>query len=336
SANNLLWSYHIWKPEIDPTSAANLLEYKYTNSGTYHVMPIALGATNKATVTPTGTATNDTNAKALGMYYQWGRKDPLGRANSITATAEQLMTTYAGATGTTAYNLGDASREINLVTLLGGENVTEKELNGVSVPADTWMIEYVKKNPTQFIIVDGKYNNDWAGKTNDHLWANPLGYEYPFKATLQQSIFDPCPKGYRVAPRDLWIAFTSTGSICAVNASDEETWAENIINALNINKTTHTLTTTVQRGLFLCYGVNADGMKKWQQEPADFYPTSGYRHRNSGSIANAGTTGYYWCNCPPNANSTAAAFMYFGSSTMSPLDNYHRAFGCTIRCVKAN
>ncbi|MDE5814813.1 MAG: hypothetical protein K2H42_00700, partial [Alistipes sp.] len=89
SANNLLWSYHIWKPEIDPTSDANLLEYKYTNSGTYHVMPIALGATNKATVTPTGTATNDTNAKALGMYYQWGRKDPLGRANSITATAEQ-------------------------------------------------------------------------------------------------------------------------------------------------------------------------------------------------------------------------------------------------------
>lgn len=61
-----LWSYHIWHPQDDPTQT---LRYGYTYSGAYDVMPIALGATAKATVTPTGTATNETNAKALGLYY---------------------------------------------------------------------------------------------------------------------------------------------------------------------------------------------------------------------------------------------------------------------------
>jgi len=332
TADKPLWSYHIWKPEFDPTAESELLKYNYTNSGSYDVMPIALGATAKATVTPTGTATNETNAKAFGLYYQWGRKDPLGRAGSIKAGAEDFVTTYAGHTGTTAYNLGDASREINLVTLLGGEEVKEKELDGSTVPVDTWMINYVTKNPTHFIVVNGQYNNDWAGKTNQNLWGNPQGYDFPRNSTLHRTIFEPCPAGYRVAPKDLWIAFTDNGSMRTANTEAEETWAENILNALNIDKTTHKNTIAMQRGLFLCYGVDDDGQKIWQQEPADFYPTTGYRHRNSGALVNF-TTGYYWCSCPHVVNASAASFMYFGVAVMSPLDNYHRAFGCPIRCV---
>ncbi|MCM1301094.1 MAG: hypothetical protein NC250_03980, partial [Alistipes senegalensis] len=308
-----------------------ILEYKYTNSGTYQVMPIALGATNKVTIKYNEPANND-NLKAYGLYYQWGRKDPLGRAGALAATAEQLMTTYAGATGNTTYTLND--KEMSLVTLLGGDDVSEKELNGSIVPVDTWMIDYVTKNPTHFIFVlDSKYGNDWAGKTNQYLWGNPQGYDYPLNSTLHRTIFEPCPAGWRVAPKDLWMAFTDTDGARTVNAASEETWAENTINALNIDETTHTLTTATQRGLFFCYGVKDEYQKLWRQEPADFYPTSGYRHRTSGNIANIGT-GYYWCSSPVSATTAPASFMYFGTTVVSPLDNYHRAFGCTIRCVK--
>ena len=91
ASDNILWSYHIWVPEIDPT--AGLLTYAIPSSSigsgsTYEVMPIALGAMNKATVAVDGTGTTESNAKSFGLYYQWGRTDPLGRPITINASGD--------------------------------------------------------------------------------------------------------------------------------------------------------------------------------------------------------------------------------------------------------
>ena len=32
------------------------------------------------------------------------------------------------------------------------------------------------------------YGNNWVGKPNNNLWGNSLGYEFPHKSALQQSI----------------------------------------------------------------------------------------------------------------------------------------------------
>jgi len=56
NVGNILWSFHIWKPEIDATK---LLTYNIpkpsttTILGTLDVMPLALGAMNTATATST-------------------------------------------------------------------------------------------------------------------------------------------------------------------------------------------------------------------------------------------------------------------------------------------
>ncbi|MDE6864761.1 MAG: hypothetical protein K2I97_00855, partial [Alistipes sp.] len=322
---------HIWKPEIDPTSAANLLEYKYTNSGTYHVMPIALGATAKVDIGPTGTATTNT-LKTYGLYYQWGRKDPLGRAGALASNT--FVTTYAGATGTTVYTLND--KKADIVTLLGGDYVAEKELNGETIPADMWMINYITTHPSEFICINGQYNNDWAGKTNNSLWGNPFGYDYPRMTALQQSIFDPCPKGYRVAPKDLWIAFTDNGQNRTYNVADEETWAEKLYNVLNLSADGKTNTVTTQRGYFLCYEVDNSGMRKWQSGNADFYPTSGSRNRNNGAVANVGTGGWDWSSSPVSGGTTSGNLGYNSTSYLSPLYALERGYAVSVRCVKAN
>ncbi len=328
SSKKLLWSYHIWKPEINPTTA--LLDYKFTNSGQYQVMPIALGAMNKATVTTTGTATDATNAKSFGLYYQWGRKDPLGRPSTITAGAEVFVTTYAGATGTTAYNLGSHEKTITAADVLNGDAVSEKD--GKSV--DEWMIDYVTAHPTEFIVVpDGKYGNDWAGKTNDYLWGNPQGYNYPSKATLHRSIFDPCPAGYRVAPKDLWVAFTKTGNNFTANTSSEDNYPENNFNVANLNRTTHTTTLTTQRGYHFYYGMNDNGTKMWQTGNTDFYPASGYRNRTSGALTRVGSEGDYWSSAP-TGGSAYAGYLSFHSSYVYPFFNFNRAYGFTVRCVR--
>ena len=83
SSDTPLWSYHIWHPEDDPTLAVNptnpkaMKLYENTYSGSYTVMPMALGATKVVVA-------DDTDAekiKGAGLWYQWGRKDPLGRAS---------------------------------------------------------------------------------------------------------------------------------------------------------------------------------------------------------------------------------------------------------------
>lgn len=90
NVGNILWSFHIWKPEIDATK---LLTYNIpkpsttTILGTLDVMPLALGAMNTATAT----STEAQKIKTCGFYYQWGRKDPLGRLASL-STASYIQT----------------------------------------------------------------------------------------------------------------------------------------------------------------------------------------------------------------------------------------------------
>ena len=73
ASDNLLWSYHIWAPEDNPTTLA----YTKTNSGqTYNVMNMPIGATKALTVA----SSDEDRKKGLPLLYQWGRKDPLGRA----------------------------------------------------------------------------------------------------------------------------------------------------------------------------------------------------------------------------------------------------------------
>ncbi len=330
--DNLLWSYHIWKPEIDPRET---LRYEYTNSGPYDVMPIALGATAKVDISPSGTATANT-LKTYGLYYQWGRKDPLGRSANL-ANNKGLVTTYSGATGTTPYTLDNM--KINIVDLLGGEAIEEKD----GKPIDVWMLNYVTANPAMFIIIpdNTEYSYNWIGKSDAYLWGNPQGYDHPRNSQLtHRSIFDPCPKNYRVAPRDLYIGFTKSGAnYNAANDShenDPNSWAENYFNIQNTpwNVDHKTSSLSTQRGCFLCYEMNEDGSRKWQEGKTDFYPASGLRERTSGALLYVGTVGYSWSSSPYNANAISSGSLHFNTSAMNPLTSNYRARSFPVRCVK--
>ena len=330
--DNLLWSYHIWKPEIDPRET---LRYEYTNSGAYDVMPIALGATAKVDIGPSETATANT-LKTYGLYYQWGRKDPLGRSANL-SNNNGLVTTYSGATGTTPYALDD--KKISIIDLLGGEAIEEKD----GKPIDMWMLDYVTANPAMFIIIpdNTSYDYTWIGKRNAYLWGNPQGYNHPRNSQLtHRSIFDPCPKGYRVAPRDLYIGFTKSGANydAAANSheNDPNSWAENYFNILNTpwnaNHTSSSLVT--QRGYFLCYEMDDDGLRKWQEGKTDFYPASGLRERSTGALWYVGSVGYSWSSSPYSTTSLTSGSLHFNSSAINPITSNYCSRSFPVRCVK--
>ena len=316
ASDNILWSYHIWVPEIDPTDG--LLTYAIPSSSigsgsTYEVMPIALGAMNKATVAVDGTATTESNAKSFGLYYQWGRKDPLGRPSTITASGDSYVaTSFVGLSGITKWNQP--------------ENMCDLSTNSAITPntIDVDMIGYATRNPTQFIYdTKDAHNYDWVIKKNDHLWGNGSGYLYPRKSQtdkIYKSIYDPCPDGYRVAPKDLWNRFTVDGGNYGSQDTDDKRNAT--FNAANRNSL------GTQRGYFFYYTATP-----FQTGETDFYPASGYRNRSSGALANVGSNGYSWSSSPTQS-STNAGYLNFGASYVNPQNNSSRAYGFPVRCVR--
>ena len=146
SADKILWSWHIWL-----TDQPEEHEY-FNNAGT--MMDRNLGATS-ATPGDVG---------ALGLMYQWGRKDPFLGSSSISE-------------GVVAAS-----------TITWPSYVRSDELTGT--------IAYATANPTTFITYnDG--NNDWyytgSSSTDNTRWTT---------SNESKSIYDPCPVGWRVPDGD--------------------------------------------------------------------------------------------------------------------------------------
>ncbi len=139
---NILWSWHIWFTDQPQSHVYN------NNAGT--MMDRNLGATS-ATPGDVG---------ALGLLYQWGRKDPFLGSSSI------------------------SSSTIAKSTIAWPSAVYSDSSNGT--------IAYATANPTTFIS-DNIYNDDWyyTGdfSTDDTRWTT---------SDKAKSIYDPCPAGWRV------------------------------------------------------------------------------------------------------------------------------------------
>ena len=142
ASGNILWSWHIWLTD-QPQG-----QVYYNNAGT--MMDRNLGATS-ATPGDVG---------ALGLLYQWGRKDPFLGSSSISRNP------LAKSTGTWP--------------------------SAVSSNSTKGTIGYATANPTTFIESNDS-NYDWyytgSSTTDNTRWTT---------STATKSIYDPCPSGWRV------------------------------------------------------------------------------------------------------------------------------------------
>ena len=135
----ILWSWHIWVVDFDPVET----QQKYINGAI--VMDRYLGAT---TVMPPGNWAENNDFSSYGLYYQWGRKDPL------------VMNTYPVP--------GGAIR-------LYGYSYSEHN-----------SIEYATKHPTDFYDnVDWGFDNDLWGKTKTVNDPCPVGWKVPDRSVWE-------------------------------------------------------------------------------------------------------------------------------------------------------
>ncbi|MDE6569488.1 MAG: hypothetical protein K2K43_02555, partial [Alistipes sp.] len=302
-----LWSYHIWHPDVANMEAA-LLTYDNTYSGTYKVMPLALGANKIPVLGETGT-----NGEYTSLFYMWGRKDPLGRTATVGGTAfvpvnGESSPTYFR-TGAQVRNLKDCLLDPIAESKEPYWNEAESkfvlEVNGISI--DRYMIEYTIAHPTQMFNPQTLSTTSWTIAANYYLWGNPQGYNYPKMGATYKSVFDPCPTGYRVAPADLWSNFGK------MNPDNPSSMIANSNGTFN-------------RGYAYYYD---SGNTK-----TDVYPTQGYRSAAGNSIVST-SIAYYMSSAPTGAGATSFYRLRFDSSSV----NIFHAFSDTVngfhvRCVK--
>ena len=277
---HILWSWHIWCTECNASGAPYPGNETYTNyAGTrFTVMNRNLGASSSNPGT-----TDAEKLATYGLFYQWGRKDPFPSNNSNSEP--------------TLYGPDGSS-----ISPIGSTYSTDVE----------GTIEYAIAHPTTFIK---NSSGDWlaSSSASDYLWGNPYGYNYNSNPapTPRKSIYDPCPPGYRVAPRDTWTGFTSTGgntrTVSQFNVSDSDFF---------VNKGWN---------FFLDGG----------QTSTTWYPAAGCRANYSGSFVFYGSKGLYWSSSP-SSHANCAADIMLTNDEVNPLNNYqgeYRSYGFSIRCV---
>ena len=247
---NILWSWHIWLTDQPQEQTY------YNNAGT--MMDRNLGATS-ATPGDVG---------ALGLLYQWGRKDPFLGSLSISGST------------------------LAKSTISWPSVVSSNSSNGT--------IAYATANPTTFIAYNSK-NKDWyytgSSSTDNTRWTT---------SESSKSIYDPCPAGWRVP-----------------DGGYNGVWSKTLGSYTSY---TGTYNSTNE-------GINFSG--KFGSDQAIWYPASGCRDGNGGSLDDVGSYGIFWSASPGSDNSYGAYYLYFNySGNVNPSRSLSRAFGSSVRCLQ--
>lgn len=148
----ILWSWHIWITDFNP-NRNTLTTNPNANGTSWTFMDRNLGAL---------TSTSG-DLSALGLIYQWGRKDPFPGVASVD---EKEPETY------------DIEGNILRTT--------------PETAAQYGTIELSVSHPDTFYKISYK-TNDWTSPSDDDLWGG---------VSFKKSIYDPCPAGWKVPTCD--------------------------------------------------------------------------------------------------------------------------------------
>ena len=167
SNGDICWSWHIWVTDYDPS----ITNISY-NSLIW--MDRNLGATNN---TPG-------DVGCMGLYYQWGRKDPFPGPTTVSGSAEKTL--YGAVTSITKTAVAASP---NLVPAI--------------------------QNPATFYCGTGAKYYDWYSNSsthNDALWG------------FSKTVYDPCPVGWKVPANGAWPSSLTTITWLSYGATFADGW----------------------------------------------------------------------------------------------------------------
>lgn len=165
ASGKILWSWHIWiteDPTKNPLTVTLIPGQESMEAYTIKMLDRNLGALRS------DAGPNDEELfSSFGLYYQWGRKDPLPGPIEKNTFTSLIKPVYDG--------FSEETRNIYANSFGSG-------------------IEASIENPMNYMYCDDSpyYQYNWMQRPIDFLWGLNTG------GKIQKSIYDPCPFGYRV------------------------------------------------------------------------------------------------------------------------------------------
>ncbi|MCM1532936.1 MAG: hypothetical protein NC114_11810 [Ruminococcus flavefaciens] len=236
-----------------------------------------------------GSAVADDIFRSYGLYYQWGRKDPFIRPVDYNFSSNSDRTVYSNRNTVKRFAYVDAEDD-----------------------AEAGTLEYAVANPMSFVLGSKDNGYDWLyASHDDDLWE-----------TEEKSVYDPCPRGWRVPDGAAFEAFDIDGSEDAAQLADI-------------------------RGMYGWHIVDKSTGAKL------FMPGAGRRSFENGVLTNVNNygyehtpmpwVGYYWTAGVGTSDKGSAKSMFFDLNTTRAVNNryeagkeMYRANGMQVRCVRDN
>ncbi len=171
NANHILWSFHVWCTAGDGPKD---IDYENYAGAKFKMMDRNLGAWCNE---------SEDRHETQGLLYWWGRKDP------FPAHLEDYVYTPSKS---------------------GKFNTVFKSIIFPSYTTTTKVIELFRENPCAIFT---RLYADTYKVFPVNLWGDPDGNSEKYNTELYQwsgskSVFDPCPKGYRVPNKYTWTGFS--------------------------------------------------------------------------------------------------------------------------------
>ena len=327
AAGDILWSYQIWRPKDDPTQTI-----RFASMGAY-VMPMALGATEIWDGEPVVSKKHPNYAATAGCYYQFGRKDPLGRADLRTDVAACYASRLEDGSlinweADTVSNMVilrpfiDAKRaellekaKIDASTLTAEELAAYDNQARLAIDQISILTDYARQHPTTFIKSVGASTTAW-------YYCDPEQYNKTLWYELK-SCYDPCPEGYMMVNANVHRGFLNKSTSQYDDNGNEitdytaETYDE--INAANKYIGTY-------KGFNFYYFGQIDPTK------TTLYTAAGYRAGGTGLLTGLGTEGRYLSYT--STNTYYCRTLHFKNKWLRARWGYYiGGTGGTVRCM---
>lgn len=301
SSGKIIWSWHLW-------FVSDLADKEIADATANNALLCVMQDRNLGAVS----ATPGDN-RALGLIYQWGRKDPfIGAAgkgySEMTRESTYFLGTNVTTTTGTAFTY-DFDGTVN--------NSASRMIWQIEVGAPD--VETAVANPTTYYTYSPDVDPityDWLLTSDNSLWGNPwegraiypaYSDRYVNSGAGSKSIYDPCPVGYRVAPMDTWVR----SGVVAGNQRTEFDTAN--------------------------YGYKFKIVRGAPSE-AIWYPLAGYRSHSGGQLFSAGSAGFVWMSSPGDPENITyhklASCVSSSIVVLTTAASTDRARGYPVRCVK--
>lgn len=197
----ILWSWHIWITDMPAVIdfQNNAIPQSGGQTDGYYCMDRNLGATS---------ADRADGYETFGLYYQWGRKDPFIGDK----TEERARDTQNGGWMNITEPFGNSS----MLTVCNPAYAEAKWAMD-NTTTENGSIAYATAHPMTFLNGDPNASKaDWVKKDNfeSSEWNNIIyDADKSLWRPFQKSNYDPCPVGYQVPRKAMWVSLVSTSCV---------------------------------------------------------------------------------------------------------------------------